>query len=243
VLARILVDLAAFGGAAVETIDTSDCERVRSTFPTQPVNTWSSFAYVVTGVWVWLRFARPGTGSTGPASSWLALGLVATGAGSVAYHGVGTDAARWLHDGSFLGLLLLVVVQDWPPRPAWSAPRPRAAAVGVVALAVAAVLPALTNAALLVLVGLLGWAEARTWATRPSAVRARLGIVAAVGIAALVTYLLGRTGGLLCDPEAVPQGHGLWHVLSAVAFGLWARATYPLAQASAAATAPGPTVS
>ncbi len=34
--------------------------------------------------------------------------------------------------------------------------------------------------------------------------------------------LLGRTGGPLCDPDSLLQGHALWHVLTAVALGAWA---------------------
>jgi hypothetical protein len=32
----------------------------------------------------------------------------------------------------------------------------------------------------------------------------------------------GATGGPLCDPEALFQPHGVWHVLAAVAVGWWA---------------------
>jgi hypothetical protein len=41
---------------------------------------------------------------------------------------------------------------------------------------------------------------------------------------AIVTYTVGRTGGPLCDPDGAFQFHGAWHVLSAVAIGLWAHA-------------------
>ncbi len=36
-------------------------------------------------------------------------------------------------------------------------------------------------------------------------------------------YLLSRTGGFLCRPHGVIQGHALWHVLSALALALWAQ--------------------
>ncbi|MEI2620306.1 MAG: hypothetical protein V9G09_06160 [Candidatus Nanopelagicales bacterium] len=37
-----------------------------------------------------------------------------------------------------------------------------------------------------------------------------------------VAFALSRTGGPLCDPDSWFQGHGVWHVLTAVALGLWA---------------------
>jgi hypothetical protein len=42
---------------------------------------------------------------------------------------------------------------------------------------------------------------------------------------AVVFFLLGRTGGILCDPEGLIQGHGLWHVMSALALTLYFIAT------------------
>jgi heme A synthase len=39
-----------------------------------------------------------------------------------------------------------------------------------------------------------------------------------------VAFTLGRTNSPLCSPGAVPQLHGLWHVLAALALGAYARA-------------------
>jgi len=36
---------------------------------------------------------------------------------------------------------------------------------------------------------------------------------------ALVAFVVGRTGGWLCDPASPVQPHALWHVLSAVGLG------------------------
>ena len=41
-----------------------------------------------------------------------------------------------------------------------------------------------------------------------------------LGVAAVV-HAVSRTGGPWCDPEAVVQGHALWHVLSAGALWWW----------------------
>jgi hypothetical protein len=59
--------------------------------------------------------------------------------------------------------------------------------------------------------------EGRAYAT---GLRPALGVMAV----ALVAYAFGRTGGPLCDPDGPFQLHGLWHVLSAIAVGMWARA-------------------
>ncbi len=40
----------------------------------------------------------------------------------------------------------------------------------------------------------------------------------AVFVAGGVVWALSRTGGPLCAPESILQGHALWHVLAAVSF-------------------------
>lgn len=44
---------------------------------------------------------------------------------------------------------------------------------------------------------------------------------AIAGAAAIVVNLLTRTGAPLCRPESVLQGHGAWHILTAIAIALW----------------------
>jgi hypothetical protein len=44
---------------------------------------------------------------------------------------------------------------------------------------------------------------------------------------ALAAYAAGRSGSPLCRPDSLWQYHGAWHVLSAVAAGLAARAMAP----------------
>ena len=39
-------------------------------------------------------------------------------------------------------------------------------------------------------------------------------------------YLLGQTGGWLCEPTALIQLHGVWHVASALAFGVFAETAF-----------------
>ena len=42
-----------------------------------------------------------------------------------------------------------------------------------------------------------------------------------------VVFALSRTGGPLCQPDSLIQGHGLWHLLTAAALGLWALGALP----------------
>lgn len=54
--------------------------------------------------------------------------------------------------------------------------------------------------------------------TRGQAVR--MGLPPTILFAAgLAVYRLSRTGGPLCDPDSLLQGHAAWHVLSAAAAG------------------------
>ncbi|HET6734963.1 hypothetical protein [Mycobacterium sp.] len=60
--------------------------------------------------------------------------------------------------------------------------------------------------------------------------RKRLSVWAApagVFALALAAYAAGRSGSPLCRPDSLWQYHGAWHVLSAVAAGLAARAMAP----------------
>ena len=52
---------------------------------------------------------------------------------------------------------------------------------------------------------------------------------AALGAVAGLAYLGGRTSSPVCDPDSLVQFHGLWHLCTAGAAGLWATALWPLA--------------
>lgn len=71
-----------------------DCERIRPGWIAQPANTASSLAFVAVGVPIVRRARRAGR------RAWVAVGVaaIAAGVGSVAYHGPGGRASRWVHD-------------------------------------------------------------------------------------------------------------------------------------------------
>lgn len=132
-----------------------DCEALRESFPRQPINTWSSLAFVLVAVVLWRRQRR------------LAAGAVAVaGVGSVLFHGVPSAGSSLVHDVGLYAAVAVALLEVWRRT---AAGRPPWAAGGVVAL------------------GLLLWATT-------------------------------RTGGPLCRPGSLLQGHAGWHGLAALAY-------------------------
>ncbi len=96
----------------------SDCERIRPGLIGQPANAASSLAFVIAAVPLWRR---------GRAWKSVAAALAFEGVGSVAYHGPGGRAAKFVHDIGIFALLVAfaTVVRENPrvlrPRPLKSA--------------------------------------------------------------------------------------------------------------------------
>lgn len=182
----------------------SDCERLRDGLLAQPINTWTSSAYVVAGLWLLAR--RRGSAAPG-------IALVGVGIGSVLFHGPQPPGARWIHDWSVVVLLLVLV--DLHPHLAVRGRTLVAGAGG--AAAMLAVAPAV--GLWLVLVGVAGLVVADVRSGRGD-----LGLFAVLALAVAV-QLVGRSGGPLCEPDAAAQLHGVWHVLTASVAALWADRT------------------
>lgn len=181
-----------------------DCERCRSGPVAQPANAVSSLAYVAAAVPL-VRSRRTTTRALG----WAA---VAAGLGSVAYHGPGTTAGRYVHDAGLLALLALMAVDDLSRAAGHDLPD-AALAVVPVAAAIGAH-PAVTGVAQPLAGALVGaGVVART--TRDARPVAMAGLASLALGGAL--HLLGRTSGPLCRPEAPVPAHALWHVASAAA--------------------------
>lgn len=209
---------------AAVVVDTSDCELVRSGFPTQPVATWSSLAYCVAGIWVIVVARRAGTDQV--AAKAAGALFVLAGLGSVAYHGFGGELGRWIHDAGFLWALGFMAACEGIARP--SALFRQVVVFGAAAIGAASAFPALTNPLLVLVLGSVAWAESARWPARPRSERRALAVVAGVLLTAAVAYLLGRTGSPVCAPGSGIQPHGLWHLLSALALALWARVAFSL---------------
>ncbi len=183
-----------------------DCERCRPGPVAQPINTVSSLAFVAAGVPL-VRGRRRAVRAVG----WAA---VATGAGSVLFHGPGGTVGKYLHDASLITLLGLMAADDA------GRIRGRELPAGVTALVPVAAavggLPALSDGAQLAAGGLfVGALAVRTVTDREARrPRALLGVVAlATGVA---LQMRGGSGEPLCDPDSWAQPHAAWHALAAV---------------------------
>lgn len=188
-----------------------DCEALQSGWPQQPVNAWSSLAFVVVGALV-------GFGGGNRAARWVGAATGLVGFGSLLFHGGDAAFGGWLHDWSIVVLLLLLIpfagaevrVRPWPIVAAlggagvlvWLVPASGAWVAGALALAV-------------------GVREIMEWPSR--AARPMLAAVALAGSGAVLT-IMGRTGGTWCAPESVLQPHGGWHILAASALAFYAAA-------------------
>jgi hypothetical protein len=220
----------------------ADCERLIDGFLAQPVNALSSLAFVLVGVWVPVVVRRRPGAQT--AIAWaFGIGLVLVGIGSVAFHGPGGTTADWVHDGSITALLVLIVALEIGYRAGWSAPQVVAGwVVSATALvAVAGIWPGVGDRlnAPLGLFGVLSVVGPRLGLRRTRRPDRRskpvlIGL-AMLGMGAII-MLLSRTGGPLCVPDGLVQGHAIWHVLAATGLGLYAASGFESAHTSATAS-------
>jgi heme A synthase len=220
-------------------IGDSDCELIDAgDFLAQPVNSLTSLAYVAFGIWVISRCkSRSELGRFTPTV--FGLLLVAVGIGSVAFHGPQPVGARFLHDFPIALALLFIVSVDLIRLGVLGERKAVRMSLAVAAI-VALVTAGAPDIALLLSAPLIGGAVIaevmvyrRVDRRQPGSRRvlARRGAMVGVLAVAGVLNLLGRTDGALCDPDSVLQLHGLWHVLTALIFGLWAAVTFPRASA------------
>lgn len=198
----------------------SDCE-ARSWDWGQPVLFATSWAYVVVGValllWLWRR--------SDVARGWglaFAVALVLTGLGSVDYHGPVVAPQPLAHDGGLAFALLIALGIDL-----LRLRRDNRLAVSVVVglsvfgLVALLWIPQFSPVLAGVIAVGLGIAEFGIYQRRLRTIGwTQYAAVACVGLG-VVVFALSRTGGPLCDPESLVQGHGVWHVLTACALGLW----------------------
>ena len=189
-------------GSPIEPSAAADCERILESWWGQPVNTVTSAAFVVAAALVWWRRHDMPT----------ALFLAAIGAGSIAFHGPMPVWAEFLHDASIVLTLAWILLVETGRERSW----PLAFAVGL-AVSVKPVVADPAQALLAVAaIGVVLVVSRR----RPR----RLPAVGILAAGALVGTL-SRTGGPLCDPDSIWQGHGFWHVAAAAALTLWGMST------------------
>jgi len=192
-------------GSSIEPSAAADCERILQSWWGQPVNTVTSAAFVVAAALVWWRRRDLPT----------ALLLFAIGAGSIAFHGPMPAWNEFLHDASIVLTLAWILLVETGRERFW----PFALAVG---LAVSVKPDVADPAQAFLAIAAIGviLVVSRRGPRRLTAV----GILAA---GALIGTL-SRTGGPLCDPDSIWQGHGFWHVAAAAALTLWGMSTQDL---------------
>jgi hypothetical protein len=177
-----------------------DCELIRDAFWGQPVNALSSLGLVVAGL-VLLR-RRP------------AIGVLAccAGFGSFVFHGPMPAWGEWAHDATLAGLILAVAAEQ----------HTTALLAGLASIGVGfAVLPGLAEPATAVTAGIAVVVVSRG---RQAPLRRLLTPALILALAGSIA-LLSRTGGPLCAPRSIVQGHAVWHLGAALALTMWARAT------------------
>ncbi|HMQ26188.1 MAG TPA: hypothetical protein PKA98_09385 [Acidimicrobiales bacterium] len=203
----------------------SDCECIHDGPVTQPVNTMTSLAYVVAGLALARRSRR--VGGDRPYAGPVAGALVLNGLGSVAYHGPGGRAGKWLHDTGLVALTATLAVAGVARVLGWEHRRAHLADAVLVAAGAAAL--AVRPGSELAIVAPLGVVAVGHELVRPSrhggGRRMVGGVLLAVGA---VVQARSRTGQPWCQPEGPFHGHGLWHVLSAA--GLYLVADGALAE-------------
>jgi len=198
------------------------CEAVRGAGVRQPVNTWSSLAFVAAGFWMLGSDVRGRTNLLASRRVYrmvLGLAVVLIGYGSAFYHATLSFAGQFFDVFGMYLLAVFIVLY------AWSRLRPLGD-MAVVALycginlclaVMLVAVPAVRRYAfgLLILAGLA--LEVRVRKTRAAAIDARW-LAAAVGVLAIgfTAWILDITR-IACSPESVLQGHALWHLAGAAA--------------------------
>ena len=186
----------------------ADCEMVHAGWPDQPVNAWSSLAFVIAGAAILIR-------SRNTAARMVGLGAALVGLGSFLFHGDQSGFSGWVHDWSIA--LLLVVLIAYAGE---TAIRTLPILLALAGLAVfLAVVPDFNEWIHAGLAAGLGAVELRAWALRRRS--GQWPVVALFSTGAVLT-ILGRTGGPWCEPGATLQPHAAWHVLVAAAIVAYA---------------------
>lgn len=202
------------------------CEARLCAHVVEPSNAWSSWGYVVLGLWL---LSRPEARQRALLAG-VALANVAIGLGSFAFHATGTFVGELIDLFGMFLLSGLMLAHALGRARTWSPGRVGLAWSGFVAapmLGVLLVKPAgipLFAAQLLAAIGL----EVRAWRRAQSP---HFGVFAqALGLVSLAFVVwLGDTTKLVCDPDNhLVTGHAVWHALNAVAiarlFFFYARA-------------------
>jgi hypothetical protein len=212
-------------GAVLRELGETDCETLGDGWLAQPVNALSSLTYSLIGIGIGLsalRSNRPRRGSLVYAGC-----LVAVGLGSVAFHGPQLSGSQLMHDLPILLTVLFMLNHDrvlLQPDSGRELATFAGVAFGAVALAVvipAVVAPLTIGVAVAVVVAEVVIHRRHLRQVDISRQRRGSAAIAVVAVVGGASWLLGRSNSPLCEPDSWYQLHGLWHMLSAIVFGLW----------------------
>jgi hypothetical protein len=181
----------------------ADCEAIGAGFLGQPINALTTLAFVVAGTIVIVRRRD---------MQWIGVGLIATGLGSLLFHGPMPTGNEWAHDVTLVWLVTMVA--GWATRWEKFSRLPALAVIGVLF----AVFPVVADpfAVVMTIVAVVSILR-RDRSSATIAPMLLLGAVAVFG-------RLGTTAGPLCDPDSLLQPHAVWHLGAAAAVAWWALA-------------------
>ncbi|NHZ71264.1 MAG: hypothetical protein GWP18_06440 [Proteobacteria bacterium] len=206
-------------------IGDSDCESIASGALAQPINAVSSLAYSIVGIAI-VVWAFGVSGQERLVRIVFGLLMVATGAGSVMFHGPQGQGSQFVHDVTFLLAALFLAVINVSTAMSWTRSR-RWIFFGIGSAVIAGALlvsPPITNLLMVILVMSLIGSDVTLH--RVSSRGSWWYVTSVVAISgAIAMFMLGRTGGPMCDPDSLFQGHAMWHMLGAVALGTYFVAT------------------
>ncbi|HRB11530.1 MAG TPA: ceramidase domain-containing protein [Vicinamibacteria bacterium] len=194
------------------------CEGLRESLIRQPVNTWSSLAFVAVALWVAARLSRR-RGSArivlAGAEAGLFLGaLVLVGLGSAFYHASLTFIGQVFDVSGMYLVATFILLHRLGPR--FGVP-PLVSVLGFVVangllMAAQVATPSLRR---IVFGVLLAWALAVEWRSSRAG---RSWLAAAAFLMALafgIWFIDLRR--LVCNPQSLIRGHAAWHLLGALA--------------------------
>lgn len=210
------------------------CEASRDGIIKQPANAWSNLGFSFAGLWVgfvaWQHFAAGGDRAAGNRFRESPLyptlyAAVATfvGPASMALHASTTiwggmidlvSMFLWAAFALAYGLARAFELDDARFLGTW---------IGVVVLVLGVYFGAVGHAGgtplFALLLVLYALAEGWLFLRRPDLVARRGFLWGAAGLfaVALAIWVPSRTGGPLCDPHSLVQGHAIWHLLNAAA--------------------------
>lgn len=180
----------------------ADCETIRDGLLAQPVEALSALGFVGAGIWLAARHPNRDV-------RWYGTLLTSVGASSLLFH---ASAQSW---AAPIESVTVVALATWLGAAASRRTRVgRPGRVGwAVATAAAATLMVTIPSSRHAVTGLaFGFAGMRVLGR--SSRRRSLPGLGLLG-AGLLVYAFSRTGGPLCSPDSLVQGHAVWHLLAA----------------------------